>query len=320
MRSATSGRVVGAVFALVGIGLLAGATAAYYYTIHRPQTWPQVPGTVVSSRVVNPTSPSQYKPEIVFDLDEAGARRQVTTLPSWSSGSYDMVRAYVEGYPPGTRVSLAVNPADSNDVRYELGLTLTTAILPAALGAMGLLFAAIGLSALRPRARAPVATAPATSQSVGWIGTLFAAIGLLLGSIGGWLLTQDTVLDWPTIDAEAVGGTIISGRTSSSRNSSSRPTYDIQVTFRYEIDGTSYKSQTASGSSSGSREAATRRLEAYAPGTRHAIHYRPDDPNIIRFEVSRFDVFLLPLVLLFMGVVFTGVGLLVSRALAGRRR
>ena len=88
------------------------------------------------------------------------------------------------------------------------------------------------------------------------------------------------------------------------------------MTFSYEVDGRSYKSQTASGSSSGTRDAAEERLGAYAAGTNHAIHYRPNDPNVIRFELSAFNVYVMPVALLAMGAVFLFVGALVSRKLA----
>jgi hypothetical protein len=229
-----------------------------------------------------------------------------------------MMRSYVDGYPPGATVPLAINPADPSDVRYEVGLTLTNAIVPGALGFMGVLFATIGWATRRSRHAEADAT-PASPQTVGWIGTLFAGIGLLLGAIGGWLLTQDTPLDWPPVEAEAVSAGILPVRSSSSRNSpSSRTSYDVQVTFVYRVADVSYRSMTTSGSASATQIEAERRRAGYAPGTRHTIRYRPDDPNVIRFEVSRVDVYALPVALLAMGTVFLLIGIVVSRKLSVR--
>ncbi len=108
-------------------------------------------------------------------------------------------------------------------------------------------------------------------------------IGLTLGGIGAWLFTLETPLSWPTVNAEAVEGTVREVG-SSSRGRNSERTYVIQVTFRYTIDGKTITSQTTSGSGFSSRSTAESRLAAYAPGSTHDIRYRPEDPNVIRFD------------------------------------
>ena len=142
------------VFGLVDLGLLAGGGATYYFLIQRPLTWPRADAVVVSSRVVNPKRPSQYQPELVFRI-EGNAAREVTVVPNWSSSSHDMVRSYVDGYPAGRTVSVAINPADASDVRHELGVTLLNVIVPAVLGLMGLFFLGIAWAARPQRERHP---------------------------------------------------------------------------------------------------------------------------------------------------------------------
>ncbi len=309
-----AGRRVGALaFLAVGLVLLAGAAFAYYAMITRPLSWPRVGARVVSSRVVNPTNPTEHRPEIVFELADGDWPRRLTTVASWSSSSYDIVRRYVDGYPAGARVVVAVNPSDPNDIRYELGATLTNLLLPGILGALGAVFATVGAVSAFWRTRA--ATAGRQARSLRWAARLFVAIGILLGGSGAWLWSRGTALDWPEVEATVVDGTVIYVGSSSTGKGSSRPAYDIQVTFTYEVDGVRVTSRTVSGDSNASRSTAAARLEAYGPGLHHRVRHRPDDPNVVQFEVTAFKERILPIALLLMGVVFAGLG-----AVAGRLR
>jgi hypothetical protein len=69
----------------VGVALLAGVVWAYDALITRPLSWPRVAAHVVSSRVVNPTNPTEHRREIVFELSDQGCPRRITTVASWSS-------------------------------------------------------------------------------------------------------------------------------------------------------------------------------------------------------------------------------------------
>ena len=310
----SSSRLVSVIFTLVGVGLLAGAATAYYYIVQRPLTWPTTDAVVIASRVVNPKGPTDHQPEIVFQL--ANDMREVRTIANWSSGSYDMVRSYVDRYPAGASVTVAVNPDDPTDVRYELGASFANLIVPGAIGGMGVLFTAIGLFTLL--GRTPPAGSEASRGTIRWVSVLFIALGLVIGAIGAWLASGDTPLSWPAVDADVVESRIITSSSSSSRNRSSSTMYDIQVTFSYTVDGKPFTGQTVSGSSSSSRSRAEGRLATYAVGSRHSIRHRPNDPNVIQFEVSPFNVYLLPGGMLAMGAIFLFFGVL-SRKFLPRR-
>jgi hypothetical protein len=272
----SSSPLVSAIFTMIGLGLLGGAATAYYYFVQRPLTWPTTDAVVVSSRVVNPKGPSDHQPEIVFRLTSDG--RDVRTIANWSSGSYDMVRSYVDRYPAGATVTVAVNPDDPADVRYDLGASFANLIVPGVIGAMGVLFTAIGLFTLL--GRTPPAGPAASRGAPSWVSTLFTAIGLVIGGIGVWLLSGDTALSWPTVDAGVVESRIITTSSSSSNAES--------------------------------------RLASYAAGSRHLIRYRPDDPNVIRFEVTPFKVYALPGGMLAMSAIFLFFGVLSRRFLTPR--
>ena len=105
---------------VVGLALLGGSGASYYYGVQRPLSWPRTQAVVVSSRVINPRDPNQYTPELVLRLERGERRDQVTLTGSWSSASYDTVKSHVDRYPSGSSTEVAVNPEDDTDVRYEL--------------------------------------------------------------------------------------------------------------------------------------------------------------------------------------------------------
>jgi hypothetical protein len=298
-RHARAG-LLGAILICLGAALLAGAAYAYETIVRRPLSWPTVEARVVSSRVVNPRKPSQHQPEIVFELDDGGGPRRVTILSGWSSSSYDVVRAYVDAYPPDARVAVAVNPANRADVRYDLGPTLTNVLLPGLLGGFGAIFLlAGGLVWRRPAGARAGEPSP---QALRWVRLLFAAIGLGALGLAVWLWRQGTPLDWPEIEATVVDGAVINVR--SGRQTPPRPRYDIQVTFTFAVDGVPVTSRTVSGDSTTSRDEAVARLRTYQPGSRHRIRHRPGDPNVIRFDVSGWRERMLPVGLGAMGLIF----------------
>jgi hypothetical protein len=308
-------RVPETVFLVIGVALLGGAGALYYYDVQRPLSWPRNEATVVSSRVINPRNPNQHSPEVVLRFEDAGAIRQLTVRSNWSSSSYSMVKEYVDRYPAGAAISVAVNPDDAGDVRYELGPTFTNLIGPGVIGLLGLICAAIGLWTLvRPRSQTPASAADnaRVTRRVGW---LFAAIGAGIIAIGIWIGWQDAVMvrTWVAVDAESLAvRPITSGGSGGTRPS--RTLYDVQVTFRYEVDGRRFESDSASGMASSSTGRRDELMARFAPGTRHRIHHRPDDPNVIRYNLdSFFTTFAASGGLVLMGLVFLAFGTLFSR-------
>jgi hypothetical protein len=308
-RSAPSSRFAALLFLVIGVGLLAGAGLAYYYMVVRPQSWPRTDAVVVSSRVVNPTNPSQHQPEIVFRLERDGQARDVTVTASWSSSSYDSVRAYVDRFPAGAIVPVAINPADGSDIRYELGASLLNLLVPGLLGALGLIFTIVGLVTIRPR-QASAPSAAQNAQALRRVAVTFTVIGAVLSGIGIWLFARDAAMlrEWPTVDGVVTDVALVT-RMSRSQGGPSARLYDVQVTFGYVAGGKRYESQTTTGIASTSRDRAAALLKEYAQGTHHPIRHRPDDPNVIRFEVSRLNIFAAAVGLTLMGLVFLGFGL-----------
>lgn len=255
--------------------------------------------------------------EIVFELPAGDTRRRITTVAGWSSSSYDVVRRYVDRYPAGALVDVAVNPSDPDDVRHELGPTLANLMVPGILGAMGAIFVATGAGSVLWRRRKAGPTG--SPRSLRWVAALFVAIGIAVGTLGVWLWSRGTALDWPEVEATVVEATIVQVGSSSTSKGPSRPDYDIQVTFAYAVDGVRVVSRTVSGDSNASRSSAAARLGAYAPGSRHRVRHRPGDPNVVQFEVTAFKERVLPVALMLMGIVFVGIGVVTGKARGTRK-
>ena len=314
-------------FIVIGLGLLAGAAAAYEIGVRRPQSWPRTEAEVVSSRVINPKGPNTYSPEIGFRYTAGDQVRNQIIVGNWSSSSYSIVRSYVDGYPVGRRVSVAVNPADAEDIRHELGATFTNLFAPGVLATLALIFGGIGVIVTRRSASRVVsgsvddASTSAHLLADGHriarrIGMTFVAIGVLSIGLGLFFLRAEMNMqrDWPTVDATAIASRVIPVASTSSSARGSRQLYDTEVTFRYIVEGITYVSTTSSGIGTSSRSAAAARAARFSPGSAHVIKVRPDDANIIRFDLDRISSeYWLSAGMLAMGLVFAGLGGLVWR-------
>ena len=205
--------------------------------------------------------------------------------------------------------------------------------MPGVLGLLGAVFAAVGAITLRTgrRTRAPAQPwdVPVDARQIEQqgartargVGLTFMLIGLLIAAIGAAMVRSDLAMlgSWPPIAGRVVESHVVpvSSR-SSSRRGSNRPSYDASVRFRYSVNDVTLENATTYGTGT-SRSNAEARARAYAPGTMHGSGYRPDDPNVIRFDLdSTFRVFAVSGAMVLMGAVFIAMGGLVWR-LSGRR-
>jgi hypothetical protein len=311
------------IFLVIGVGLLLAAAYAYERIVRQPRTWPQSEALIVSSRVINPRGPAHYSPELILRLGEGESAREVRIAPRWSSSSYNVVQSHVERFPAGERVSVAVNPADAADVRYDLTLSVENLLVTAILGLLGLVFAGIGLIAGRSRrpreldwSGPPVVLDPGLiagdrNRVARRVGMLFVLIGVIIAAIGALMVRSSLAMlrTWPQVQGLVLQSRVVPAAVSSSRGRGpDRPAYDTSVTFRYVVNDVTIESTTAYGGGT-SRAKAEARAASYAPGTRHPVWYRPEDPRLIRFDLgNRLAVFFLPGGLVLMGLVFLGLG------------
>jgi hypothetical protein len=191
---------------------------------------------------------------------------------------------------------------------WELAATFVNLLAPAVLAGLGVVFAVVGAVTPRPRPRRT--DAGANARALRRAATTFAIIGALTLTIGSWMTSRKAALlrEWPRVDGEVVEAAIVSER-SRSRSGPSQPVYDVRVTFSYEVNGRRFVSETTTGVATSSRDRVAALLKQYSKGTRHTIYHRPDDPNVIRFDVSRLSIFATAGGLVLMGLVFLGFGL-----------
>lgn len=311
------------VFLVVGLGLLAGACWWTYAGVYQPMTWPRTDGEVVSSRIINPRAPNQYVAELVFRYDAAGSSREPTVIPSWSSGSYDLVRRFTDRYPPGQRLPLGVNPANPDDVAYELNWTFDVMLGPLVLSLLGTIFGGIGLLLVRGlRPRAGGTSAPL--NPLRFVSPVFFAVGAGILLIGVLMFRSDAAMrsSWGTVTAEVVSSEVVRGGSGNiGGRSRNNPAFNARVLFRYSVNGRAYQNATTYGFMTSSGDFARDLTTTFSTGTRHDIRFRPDDPNIIRFDLdSWWSTFGLSASMIAMGVIFIGFGVMARLLLASVTR
>lgn len=137
---------------------------------------------------------------------------------------------------------------------------------------------------------------------------LLIGLGLLVGA-GFFANHQYTILKkWPTVDAEVVRSELASHWSQSTHGGNMR-VYQALIDFRYTVDGKAYAASAGSDYSTSSRAEMQQKVDAYAPGTHHPIHYNPANPYDIRYDAGlTFGFFLGPFILAASGLMACTVG------------
>lgn len=144
-------KLVGAIFALVGSAMLGGSgwSANRQYTIL--ETWPAVDAQVMDSRVASYRDSGgkrMYSAEIEFRYTVSGKEYKTPASSGYSSSSYTEMNSKVVKYAPGSRHSIRYDPANPNDIRFDVGYNFNFFFLPVLLGGMGLIFGGVGVGLL----------------------------------------------------------------------------------------------------------------------------------------------------------------------------
>jgi len=144
-------RLVGGIFLLVGLVLLAGAwwSGNRQYTILK--TWPSVQAEVTKSQLTKSRDKNgnwTYGAEIEFHYLVNGKVYNTPATSSYQTSNYTAVKRQLDAFAPGTTHSILYNPADPDDIRFDAGLTLGFFLLPFILGVIGLPFSVIGAALL----------------------------------------------------------------------------------------------------------------------------------------------------------------------------
>jgi len=135
---------------------------------------------------------------------------------------------------------------------------------------------------------------------------LLLVAAVFLG-VGGWFAEKRfTVMNsWPQVEAEVVSSEVISYD-----DSDNDTMYKAVFRFRYTVDGREYVTQTGNGYGTSFRSWMQAKVDRFAAGTRHAIHYNPADPAEIEYNAGyNFEFFGIPLFCAGMGLIIGWAGL-----------
>lgn len=151
-------KLVGGIFVVVGLAFLGAAswTGNRQYTILK--SWPTIKAQVARSRVASSRDSkgtAMYSAEIEFQYAVKGKEYITPAASPYSSSSYREMKGKVERYAPGTFHSIRCNPADPNDIRFDVGYNFGFFFLPVLFGGMGVVFTVVSL-VLLATSRTPV--------------------------------------------------------------------------------------------------------------------------------------------------------------------
>ncbi len=167
-------KLLGSVFAVLGLGLLAGAGWSGNRQYMILTTWPTVEAEVTKSQVTHHishdsrhnTDTTMYQAKIEFHYMVENKEFTTPSTPGYSTSSYTSMKHMADVYAPGTRHPIRYNPADPNDIRFNAGYTFGFFFLPVLLGGMGIGFGGVGGGLLYGASRLQQLLCPSCGQPV----------------------------------------------------------------------------------------------------------------------------------------------------------
>ncbi len=156
------------------------------------------------------------------------------------------------------------------------------------------------------------ATNPQALKIVSWvlkiIGAfcLFITLCFLAGSAFSCHRQYTILTKWSTVDAQVTRSELLSHWTTFTHGGRTR-VYQAHIELQYTVDGKQYLATVGTEYSSSDRAEMQRKVDAYAPGTRHPIRYNSEKPGDARYDAAySFRFFMTPAILLVAGLSFGG--------------
>ncbi len=143
-------KLVGAIFAPIGLVLLGVTGWLGNHQVSILKTWPEVDALVTKSRLTRSRSKSttMYGTEFEFRYTVNGKQYQTPATSSYASSSYTEMKGKIDAYTPGTHHSIHYNPANPNDISYDAGYNLGFFFVTIIPGILGLVFSGLGIALL----------------------------------------------------------------------------------------------------------------------------------------------------------------------------
>ncbi len=146
-------RIVGGVFTVVGVSLLAGGvwSGNRQYTILK--SWPTVDAEVTKSEVGHHVShdsdtnrdTDMYQTRVEFRYTLNGKEYLTPSDAGYSTSSSPEMKRLADRFAPGTRHAIKYNPTDPNDIRFNAEYSFGFFLLPVIFGGLGLVFSLVGI-------------------------------------------------------------------------------------------------------------------------------------------------------------------------------
>lgn len=229
-------------------------------------------------------------------------------------GDFIKVQRRIDKYPPGSSVPCWVNPQNHADAILEqtthaFALILLFPLIFVAVGAIGIWATWFGSTASAKRAARIRDNVGETSAAATWVMAVFFAIFLAAGIGVGAFFVEDArhALEarlWPGVPCTVEASHVREHESTSDGHTSY--TYAVDILYRYEMGGRSYRSsrwQFVSGSSSG-RSAKQAIVDQYPVGREFTCYVNPRDPALAVIERSigaRMLLLLIPAVFTLVG-------------------
>jgi hypothetical protein len=149
-------RLIGALLAVVGVGLIFAAAWLAYSTRTMLKTWPIADAQVMSSRTRSYVHRNQKRQkdftrfEVIVEFRYPAAGQEYVTPSATDYTSSNEADQALALYAPGSRHEIRYNPADPNEIRFSMGSGLWLGCyICLGLGAFFLLFGATFLLVCR---------------------------------------------------------------------------------------------------------------------------------------------------------------------------
>ncbi len=308
----------GAIFATLGGLFLLFLTFELIEAIDQRLNWHQVDATVIRSRIdTDGDNENPYQVYVVYQFTFKG-KQQITPEQSIKEfGDYDEAEKLFRQYAQGNTVQCWVNP---DDVTQSVLERTSFMIVPFML--LPLTFLVVGVGLIYHTWRKPrdatlgekgeattVAKTARKAQRDKRLAVVLPIGFFALFAIIGTALTWFLYIKPQLLSREAQHWTptpcVIERSAVQTHRGDDGNTYSIDILFRYEVDGTTYRSNQydfSVGSSSG-RSAKARVVRKFPEGSKATCYVDPDDPDraVIQRDVSWLNIGLL-------GVAFALVG------------
>lgn len=314
------------IFTIAGL-LFFGALGIGIWRTIQPYFWKATPCTIAESHRTSDNleaTTNSDDPVVIryrYEVDGKAHESDKLEMGMKESLNTKRIEQLLFKYPANAKSVCYVNPQDPGEAVLHRG-----PLWPAAFILLPLVFIGVGVGGIvgmwRGGPKRVEFGRKGNSQAMGTLAKLlffglFALIGGILTYVIGVRSVQKyfSAKDWPATPCE-----IVSSSVGHHRGSEGGTTYSVDITYRYQVQGRDFQSDTYSlmaGSSSG-RSSKERVVAQYPAGSNAVCYVNPEDPTdaLLSRELSPWLLIgLVPGLFLLVGVV--GLGSTARSALRG---